>query len=66
LYEGDRKITYIILSNKINMNELIKVNKESARKAINKIIKDKVQQKETMDEDRKKALKEILRFNDLV
>ena len=66
MYEGDRKITYIILSNKINMNELIKVNKESARKAINKIIKDKVQQKETMDEDRKKALKEILRFNDLV
>jgi len=48
LYKGDRKITHIILSNKINMEQIIIVEREKARDAINQIVKEKLQQKELL------------------
>ena len=34
LYGGDRRITYVILSNKIDMSEIILTDKEKARESI--------------------------------
>jgi len=48
LYKGDRKITHIILSNKINMEQIIIVEREKARESINQIVKEKLQQKELL------------------
>ena len=40
-YEG-RKINFVILSNKIDMKEIILTDKEKARESINKIVKEKI------------------------
>ena len=56
LYKGDRKITHVILSNKINMEQIIIVEREKAREAINQIVKEKLQQKELLMKESRLAL----------
>jgi len=61
LYEGDRQITHMILSNKINMTAITLVDKELARDKINKIVADKIKEKETTIEDSRKVLNDNLK-----
>jgi len=37
-------MTHIILSNRIDMSYIIKVDKEKARESIDKVVKDKIDQ----------------------
>ena len=59
-------MTHIILSNKINMKAIILTDKETARDKINRIVKEKMSHKECMNDDVRKAYKEIIQFNDQV
>ena len=58
LFEGDRTIDYFILSNKLDMSEILLVDTESRKKEINEIVRGKMAEKAEMHEKRKECYKQ--------